>query len=193
MKKFIIIAVTAFFVAIAMVGLSVAGTYNTLVSLQTTVEQRNATVDATLQRRYDLIPNVVNSVRGYMEHESEIFTEIADARSRIGSAKTADEKQQANSALESAVSRLLVLTENYPALKADAQVSELINQLEGTENRIFVARNDYNEAVTSYNNSLRRFPTNIVAGMFNFQEAKMIEATHEAKTEVPKVDLKSKQ
>ena len=76
MKKFIIIAVTAFFVAIAMVGLSVAGTYNTLVSLQTTVEQRNATVDATLQRRYDLIPNVVNSVRGYMEHESEIFTEI---------------------------------------------------------------------------------------------------------------------
>ena len=172
MKKFIIIAVTAFFVAIAMVGLSVAGTYNTLVSLQTTVEQRNATVDATLQRRYDLIPNVVNSVRGYMEHESEIFTEIADARSRIGSAKTADERQQANSALESAVSRLLVLTENYPALKADAQVSELINQLEGTENRIFVARNDYNEAVTRYNNSLRRFPTNIVAGMFNFQEAK---------------------
>ena len=116
MKKFIIIAVTAFFVAIAMVGLSVAGTYNTLVSLQTTVEQRNATVDATLQRRYDLIPNVVSSVRGYMEHESEIFTAIADARSRIGSAKTADEKQQANSELESAVSRLLVLTENYPAL-----------------------------------------------------------------------------
>ena len=193
MKKFIIIAVTAVIVIISMIGLSVAGTYNTLVSLQTTVEQRNATVDATLQRRYDLIPNVVNSVRGYMEHESEIFTEIANARSRIGSAKTADEKQQVNSALESAVLRLLVLTENYPALKADAQVSELINQLEGTENRIFVARNDYNEAVTRYNNSLRRFPTNIVAGMFNFQEAKTIEATHEAKTEVPKVDLKSKQ
>ena len=193
MKKFIIIAVTAVIVIISMIGLSVAGTYNTLVSLQTTVEQRNATVDATLQRRYDLIPNVVNSVRGYMEHESEIFTAIADARSRIGSAKTADEKQQANSALESAVSRLLVLTENYPALKADAQVSELINQLEGTENRIFVARNDYNEAATKYNNALRRVPTNVIAGMFNFKEAKLIEATNEAKTEVPKVDLKSKQ
>ena len=178
---------------IAMIGMSIAGSYNTLVSLQTTVEQRNATVDATLQRRYDLIPNVVSSVRGYMEHESEIFTAIADARSRIGSAKTADEKQQANSALESAVSRLLVLTENYPALKADAQVSELINQLEGTENRIFVARNDYNDAATKYNNALRRVPTNIIAGMFNFKEAKLIEATNEAKTEVPKVDLKSKQ
>lgn len=192
MKKVtIIIAVIA--AVIAMIGISIAGTYNTLISLQTTVEQRNATVDATLQRRYDLIPNVVNSVRGYMEHESEIFTAIADARSRIGSAKTADEKQQANSALESAVSRLLVLTENYPALKADAQVSELINQLEGTENRIFVARNDYNEAATKYNNALRRVPTNVIAGMFNFKEAKLIEATNEAKTEVPKVDLKSKQ
>lgn len=192
MKKVTII-IAVIVGVIAMIGISIAGSYNTLVSLQTTVEQRNATVDATLQRRYDLIPNVVNSVRGYMEHESEIFTAIADARSRIGSAKTADEKQQANSALESAVSRLLVLTENYPALKADAQVSELINQLEGTENRIFVARNDYNDAATKYNNALRRVPTNIIAGMFNFKEAKLIEATNEAKTEVPKVDLKSKQ
>lgn len=192
MKKVTII-IAVIVGVIAMIGMSIAGSYNTLVSLQTTVEQRNATVDATLQRRYDLIPNVVNSVRGYMEHESEIFTAIADARSRIGSAKTADEKQQANSALESAVSRLLVLTENYPALKADAQVSELINQLEGTENRIFVARNDYNDAATKYNNALRRVPTNIIAGMFNFKEAKLIEATNEAKTEVPKVDLKSKQ
>lgn len=192
MKKVTII-IAVIVGVIAMIGMSIAGSYNTLVSLQTTVEQRNATVDATLQRRYDLIPNVVSSVRGYMEHESEIFTAIADARSRIGSAKTADEKQQANSALESAVSRLLVLTENYPALKADAQVSELINQLEGTENRIFVARNDYNDAATKYNNALRRVPTNIIAGMFNFKEAKLIEATNEAKTEVPKVDLKSKQ
>ena len=192
MKKVTII-IAVIVGVIAMIGMSIEGSYNTLVSLQTTVEQRNATVDATLQRRYDLIPNVVSSVRGYMEHESEIFTAIADARSRIGSAKTADEKQQANSALESAVSRLLVLTENYPALKADAQVSELINQLEGTENRIFVARNDYNDAATKYNNALRRVPTNIIAGMFNFKEAKLIEATNEAKTEVPKVDLKSKQ
>ena len=192
MKKVTII-IAVIVGVIAMIGMSIAGSYNTLVSLQTTVEQRNATVDATLQRRYDLIPNVVSSVRGYMEHESEIFTAIADARSRIGSATTPEDKQKAESALESAVSRLLVLTENYPALKADAQVSELINQLEGTENRIFVARNDYNDAATKYNNALRRVPTNIIAGMFNFKEAKLIEVTNEAKTEVPKVDLKSKQ
>ena len=175
---------------VVIIGLACASTYNGLVGSQTKVEQAQSKIDATLQRRYDLIPNVVNSVKGYMTHESEIFDHIADARAKIGSnSASAAEKEKAQGELDSAISRLLVVQENYPQLKADAQVQTLITELEGTENRIFVARTDYNEVATKYNNKVRRFPTNIFANMFGFEKVKLVEATKDAKTTVPHVDL----
>lgn len=146
----------------------------------------------TIQRRYDLIPNVVNSVKGYMTHEEEVFKSIADARAKIGSNASAKEKTAAQGELDSAVSRLLVLTENYPTLRSNEQVQSLIVELEGTENRIYVARTDYNAAVTKYNKSIRSFPKNIIANSFGFKEKELVNATKDAQTKVPTVDLSNK-
>lgn len=183
----IIGGIVGFFVLIALI---IGGSYNSLVGAQTKVEQAQSKIETTLQRRYDLIPNVVNSVKGYMKHESDIFEHIADARAKIGSnTATKAEKEQAQGELDSAISRLLVVQENYPQLKADTQVQNLITELEGTENRIFVARNDYNEVATTYNNKIRRFPTNMIAGMFGFEKVDLVKADEKAKTTVPSVDL----
>lgn len=176
--------------ALIIIGLFIGGSYNSLVGSQTKVEQAQSKIDTTLQRRYDLIPKVVNSIKGYMKHESDIFEHIADARAKIGASTTSKaEKEKAQGELDSAISRLLVIQENYPQLKADAQVQSLITELEGTENRIFVARNDYNEAATAYNNKVRRFPSNIMAKLFGFEPAKLVEADQKAKTTVPSVNL----
>ena len=187
-KSYTIIGgILGFFVLIALI---IGGSYNSLVGAQTKVEQAQSKIETTLQRRYDLIPNVVNSVKGYMKHESDIFEHIADARAKIGSnTATKAEKEQAQGELDSAISRLLVVQENYPELKADQQVQNLITELEGTENRIFVARNDYNEVATAYNNKVRRFPTNMIAGMFGFEKVDLVKADEKAKTTVPSVDL----
>lgn len=183
----IIGGIVGFFVLIALI---IGGSYNSLVGAQTKVEQAQSKIETTLQRRYDLIPNVVNSVKGYMKHESDIFEHIADARAKIGSnTATKAEKEQAQGELDSAISRLLVVQENYPQLKADIQVQNLITELEGTENRIFVARNDYNEVATKYNNKIRRFPTNMIAGMFGFEKVDLVKADENAKTTVPSVNL----
>lgn len=183
----IIGGIVGFFVLVALI---IGGSYNSLVGAQTKVEQAQSKIETTLQRRYDLIPNVVNSVKGYMKHESDIFEHIADARAKIGSnTATKAEKEQAQGELDSAISRLLVVQENYPELKADQQVQNLITELEGTENRIFVARNDYNEVATAYNNKVRRFPTNMIAGMFGFEKVDLVKADEKAKTTVPSVDL----
>ena len=187
-KSYTIIGgIVGFFVLVALI---IGGSYNSLVGAQTKVEQAQSKIETTLQRRYDLIPNVVNSVKGYMKHESDIFEHIADARAKIGSnSATKAEKEQAQGELDSAISRLLVVQENYPELKADQQVQNLITELEGTENRIFVARNDYNEVATTYNNKVRRFPTNMIAGMFGFEKVELVKADEKAKTTVPSVDL----
>ena len=166
------------------------GSYNGLVSKDESVKQANSKIEVALQRRADLIPNVVNSVKGYMNHEEDIFTKIADARSKIGSGNK-ETKNEGESELTSAISRLLVVQENYPELKADSQVSALMSELEGTENRLFIARKDYNDTATEYNKAIRRFPTNIMANLFGFQRAELIEADKEAKV-APKVDLSTK-
>ena len=166
------------------------GSYNGLVSKDESVKQANSKIEVALQRRADLIPNVVNSVKGYMNHEEDIFTKIADARSKIGSGNK-ETKNEGESELTSAISRLLVVQENYPELKADSQVSALMSELEGTENRLFIARKDYNDTATEYNKAIRRFPTNIIANLFGFQRAELIEADKEAKV-APKVDLSTK-
>ena len=188
-KQCVISGVVAFVLIIA---LSVIGIYNGLVSSQTEVDQAQAKIEATLQRRYDLIPNVVNSVKGYMTHEEEVFTSIADARAKIGSNASTKEKNAAQGELDSAISRLLVLTENYPTLRSNEQVQSLIIELEGTENRIYVARTDYNAAVTKYNKSIRSFPKNIIANSFGFKEKELVNATKDAQTKVPTVDLSNK-
>ena len=186
-KSILLNIVVPIIIVIVIVGISMIGSYNGLVSKDEAVKQANSKIEASLQRRADLIPNVVNSVKGYMSHEEEIFTKIADARSKIGSGNK-EVKKEGETELTSAISRLLVVQENYPELKADAQVSALISELEGTENRLFIARKDYNDTATEYNKSIRKFPTSMMAGMFGFQRAELIEADKDAKV-APKVDL----
>lgn len=186
-KSILLNIVVPILIVVGIVGVSMIGSYNGLVSKDETVKQANSKIEASLQRRADLIPNVVNSVKGYMSHEEEIFTKIADARSKIGSGNK-EVKKEGETELTSAISRLLVVQENYPELKADAQVSALISELEGTENRLFIARKDYNDTATEYNKSIRKFPTSMMAGMFGFQRAELIEADKDAKV-APKVDL----
>lgn len=189
-KSILLNIVVPILIVVGIVGVSMVGSYNGLVSKDEAVKQANSKIEASLQRRADLIPNVVDSVKGYMSHEEEIFTKIADARSKIGSGNK-EVKKEGETELTSAISRLLVVQENYPELKADAQVSALISELEGTENRLFIARKDYNDTATEYNKSIRKFPTSMMAGMFGFQRAELLEADKDAKV-APKVDLSNK-
>ncbi|WP_276353387.1 LemA family protein [Cohnella caldifontis] len=162
------------------------GSYNRLVSAETSVDNKFADIDVNLQRRADLIPNLVSTVKGYAAHETEVLTAIADARSRLAGAGTADEKAAADAELNGALSRLLVVVENYPNLKADAQFTRLMDELSGTENRIAVARKDYNAAVTDYNMKIRKFPAAIFAGMFGFEKKSLFQAAEGAE-KVPEV------
>lgn len=174
-------------IVVIIVGIFISN-YNSLVDLQTDIDKYAANIQADLQRRSDLIPNLVNVVKGYAAHEEQIYTDIADARSRLAGAATMQEQAQANEELSSALSRLLVVVENYPDLKANQNFIGLQDQLEGTENRIKIARTDYNNAVKKYNNKIRRFPSNIVANMFGFEKAEYFEVA-EGADEVPQVNF----
>ncbi|HEL2669926.1 TPA: LemA family protein [Streptococcus suis] len=180
--------------ALLFLGMGAVGQYNGLVDSYAEVKNAQANVDTQLQRRYDLIPNVVAAVKGAMEHEEEIFTAIAEARAKIGSSQVGtSDYNQAQSQLDSAVSRLLVVAENYPQLTANQQVSALITELEGTENRILVARKDYNSVATTYNKKIKRFPTSIYANLFGYEKVELFQATNDAATTVPSVDLSDKE
>lgn len=175
-----------------LVGLWFFGTRNSLVSLKEDVEMQQSQIETTLQRRNDLIPNLVETVKGYSIHEEEVFTEIADARSKLaGSIKSGDIENisKANNSLDSALGRLLAISENYPNLKANEQFIALQDELAGTENRIAVARQHYNEKVRNYNATVQRFPTSIVAGISGYNPMQYFEADENAK-EVPKVSFK---
>ena len=158
--------------------------YNSLVDKNSKVEQYYSVIETTLQRRNDLIPNVVNSVKGYMAHEEKLLTEITNARKEIGKAEV-----ESGSNLDSSISKLIALAESNPELKANENVNALIIELEGTENRILVARQDYIKAVSEYNATIRKFPTSVFAKIFGFKEVEVFQATPESKT-VPNVDLK---
>ncbi|MBN2467918.1 MAG: LemA family protein [Deltaproteobacteria bacterium] len=164
------------------------GTYNNFVTLDESVKASWAQVENQLQRRYDLIPNLVETVKGYAQHEKGVFTDVTNARARVGGAGTIPDKIAANNALSGALSRLLLVVENYPVLKADQNFIRLQDELAGTENRIAVERRRYNESVQTYNIAIRKFPANILAGMFNFTKAAFYEAP-EAATAVPKVSF----
>ena len=167
------------------------GTQNSLVSLKEDVEMQQSQIETTLQRRSDLIPNLVATVKGYATHEEKVFTEIADARSKLaGSIESGDMESiiEANNALDSALGRLLAISENYPDLKASEQFIALQDELAGTENRIAVARQYYNEKVRTYNTTVQSFPTSIVAGMTGYYPIQYFESDESAK-EVPEVNF----
>lgn len=174
--------------AVVVILLMFITSYNGLVNRETRVDQTSADLEVQLQRRFDLIPNLVSAVQGALTQEREIFTQLAEARANYAGASSANDRIEAGAQLESALSRLLVIVENYPELTSLQNVRDLQVQLEGTENRVAQARRDYNEATTSYNRAVRAFPRSIVAGMFGFDKRPLFEAVDGADT-VPTVDL----
>ena len=171
-----------------MIGGYVRGTYNDLVNLQEQNRTAWAQVENQLQRRNDLIPNYVETVKGYAKQETTIFTEIANARARIGGGGSIQDQMKASNELSGALSRLLVIVENYPELKSSENFMRLQDELAGTENRIATERMRYNERVQEYNTSRRQFPANITNAIFRFQDYPLFEAPPEAR-EAPKVDF----
>ncbi len=155
--------------------------YNSVTVLKNDVEAQLKQVDNQLQRRHDLIPNLVNTVKGYAKHEKDIFTNIADARGRMMQAGNIREKAAANAQLETALSRLMMVVENYPQLKANEQFNRLTDNLEGTENRLAVERKRYNDLVKEYNNKVQLFPGSIFAGMMGLQKMEYFEVPQSAK------------
>lgn len=171
---------------VAILAIFVVSQYNNLVTLETSVDAKWAQVENQLQRRADLIPNLVNTVKGYASHEEKVFSDIASARSRLLSAADPSAKIEANNSLDAAVGRLLAIAENYPELKADTSFVRLQDELAGTENRIAVERMRYNESVQDWNRTIRRFPTVAIARLFGKDVRPFFEAAEGAK-EVPEV------
>jgi len=176
MKKGLI-ALIVILVVIGIFVVSVFGSYNSLVALDENVNSQWANVESKLQRRFDLIPNLVESVKGAMSQEQEVFTAIADARAKMAGAQGTTEKVEASNELEGALGRLLVVVENYPELKSSENVTALMDELAGTENRISTERDRYNEVVNNYNSTIKKFPKNILAGMFGFEQRQYFKAT----------------
>ena len=184
-KTTIIVAVVA---VIAVIALMVISGYNSLVSKEESVDTAYSNVSVMLERRADLIPNLVNTVKGYMEHETEVIENITTARQNLLGAKNIDEQMEANDQLTASLDALMVVVENYPDLKASENFIQLSDELAGTENRISTARKDYNDEVKSYNTAIKKFPTNILASMFGFEQKEYFEAKESA-TEVPEVEF----
>lgn len=160
--------------------------YNSLVTMNENVNGKWAQVENQLQRRNDLIPNLVNTVKGFASHETEVFTAVADARAKLGGAKTVAETSEANNQMNSALSRLLMVAENYPELKSSTNFIQLQDELAGTENRIAVARMDYNNGVQEYNAKIKSLPTALYAGALGFTQKDYFKADDAAK-KVPEV------
>ena len=184
MKKsgIIILAIVAFLIIILI------SSYNGIVSKAEEVDNKFSAIDTQLQRRADLIPNLVNTVKGYASQEQEVINSVTEARAKLAGANTVSEKAEADGELTNALSRLMVVVENYPDLKSSQNFIQLSDELSGTENRIATARRDYNEAVKEYNLKIKKFPTNIMAGMFGYEQADYFEASEQSK-EVPNVSF----
>lgn len=186
-KKGLLIAIIAIVIVVFIAG-GLVSTYNGLVDKQAEVTNAEAQIQVQLQRRADLIPNLVNTVKGYAAHETEVYTALADARAKLNSASNTEEYSKALESYDSALSRLLVVVENYPELQANQNFIYLQDELSGTENRIGIARKDYNKVVTEYNKAIKKFPTVIFAGMLGFEKAELFEATDGAQN-APVVDF----
>lgn len=184
MKKSLLVTIIVVAV-VAIIGLWASSKYNSLVTVEENVNEAWSNVETQYQRRADLIPNLVNVVKGYAAHESETLTGVVEARAKatqitIDPTNATPEQlaafQQAQGELSAALGKLLAISESYPDLKANENFRDLQNQLEGTENRITVARTNFNELAKEYNTTLRRFPTNLVAGLFGFEKKAYFEA-----------------
>lgn len=189
MKKTIWLIILA---VVVIIGVWLWSSYNRLVTANESVDNQWAQVETQYQRRFDLIPNLVAAVKGAMEQEQEVFGNLAEARANYSGAKTVNDKAAAATEVESALSRLLVIMENYPQLKSVEAVQTLMAQLEGTENRISVERGRFNEAVKNFNVMIKRVPTNLIAGWFGFTEKTYFQVAP-ATAEAPKVDLQINQ
>ncbi len=171
------------------VAIILSNSYNNLLSLSRATDLQWAQVETVYQRRYDLIPNLVKSVESVMRQEQKIFKDLADARSRYaGTAPSSSERQAAATNLDSAISRLLVVMENYPQLRSNETVFRLMDELAGSENRISVERSRYNEVVTAYNTAIKVIPTNLVAGYMGYKEKPLFKSDQGAST-APKVEI----
>ena len=185
MNKIILIVLAV----VLVLSLTLAGSYNSIVSKHEAISAKWAQVENQLQRRNDLIPNLVNSVKGYAAHDKSLFENITQARSQWARATTIEDKVKAAGNMDTALSRLLLVAENYPNLKADQTFLKLMDELSGAENRIAVERMRYNEAVQNYNTTVRTFPTNIVASIFGYHKATVYFKADDSAKSVPEVKI----
>jgi LemA protein len=185
--KFFLIGAAGFFLFLFIGGCGTIMLHNGLITSEENVEGQWAEVENMLKRRADLIPNLVETVKGYAKHEKEIFTAVAEARSKMMGAKGVKEKAAAAGTMNSALSRLLMVSERYPDLKANQNFMRLQDEVTGTENRIAVARSRYNESVKTFNAKIRKFPHSMIAGFKGMEKKEYFEITNPKDKEVPKV------
>jgi len=174
-------------VVLVVIVFYVISLYNSLVKLRNMVKNAWSQIDVQLKRRHDLIPNLIETVKGYMTHERETLQNITNARSRALDAQTVGEKSKAEGELAGALSRFNLVVENYPDLKANQNFMSLQEELTSTENKISFSRQNYNDQVLGYNNKIEMFPSNIIAGMFNFKAEEFFEIENQAERAVPQV------
>jgi len=175
--------------AVVLAVFFVIGVYNSLIRLRNQVNNAWSQIDVQLRRRHDLIPNLIETAKGYMKHERGTFEAITQARSQAMGAKTVSEAAKAEGVLGEALSKFMLVVENYPDLKANQNFLALQEELTSTENKIAFARQNYNDQVLSFNNQIQMFPSNVVANMFNFAKRDFFEITDAAEKEVPKVSF----
>lgn len=173
---------------VVIIGIMMISGYNGMISKQEKVENALSNLDVMLQRRADLIPNLVNTVKGYTNHENEVIDKVTEARTKLVNANSVEEKNTANEELTSSLKALMVVVENYPDLKSSENFINLSDELAGTENRISVARKDYNDAVNTFNTTIKKFPNNLLAGIFGFEKAEYFRADEKSQ-EVPSVNF----
>ncbi len=161
---------------IVVLVIAIIGVYNSLVTLRQRVKNAWSQIDVQLQRRFDLIPNLVECVKGYMAHESDVLTKVTELRTSWANAQTVKEKADLDNQLSGALKTIMAVSENYPDLKASQNFSELQEELRNTENKISYSRQFYNDSVTRYNTKIELFPSNIIASMFHFQAESLFEA-----------------
>ena len=188
-NKGLLITLGVVVLVVWIIGSSGCGTYNNLVTLDESIDSSWAQVENVLKRRYDLIPNLVNTVKGYAKHEKDLLEKITALRSQWGKATTAGARMQAAKGLEGMLSRLMVVVERYPDLKANQGFLKLQDELSGTENRIAVERRRYNEVVRAYNITVKRFPGKLWATMFGFEKRDVYFEVAEEEKAVPKVEF----
>ncbi len=176
-------------IIVAVLVIAVIALYNGLVTMRLRVKNAWSQIDVQLQRRFDLIPNLVESVKGYMEHESSVLTKVTDLRSSWADANTVDEKAKLDNELSDTLKTIMAVAENYPDLKANQNFLSLQEELQNTENKISYSRQFYNDTVTRYNTKLQVFPSNVIASLFRFKEEALFEVDNEEAKKNVKVEF----